>query len=61
MTSKELVKQLKMDGWYKVKQVGSHLQMKHPVKKGKVTVPVHSGKDIAKGTLSQILKTAGLK
>ncbi len=61
MTAKELLRQLRLDGWYDVKQKGSHLQLKHPVKKGKITVPVHSGKDIAKGTLNQILKTAGLK
>lgn len=34
----------------------SHLQLVHPVKKGKITVPVHGG-DIPKGTLNAILKT----
>lgn len=61
MKAKDLLKQLRMDGWYEVAQKGSHLQLKHPTKKGKVTIPIHPGKEIAKGTLNQILKTAGLK
>ncbi len=34
--------------------------MVYPIKKGKITIPVHGG-DIAKGTLNAILKQAGLK
>ena len=60
MTAKELQKVLLQNGWYKVDQSGSHIQMKHPIKKGKVTLPMHSG-DIPPGTLSSILKQAGLK
>ena len=60
MTARELIKVLKKDGWYEKNQKGSHLQLEHPNKKGKVTVPVHSG-DIPKGTLNAILKQAGLK
>ena len=45
----------------KVKELkGSHLQLIHPNKLGKITVPVHGG-DIPKGTLNAILKQAGLK
>jgi len=58
--SKEVIKLLKKDGWFEVTQKGSHLQLKHPSKAGKVTVPVHSG-DIPIGTLDSILKQAGLK
>lgn len=60
MTARELIKVLKKDGWYEKDQKGSHLQLIHPKKKGKVTVPMHSG-DIPKGTLNAILKQAGLK
>jgi len=60
MSVRELLKVLKQDGWIKKAQKGSHLQLEHPVKKGKVTVPVHGG-DIPKGTLNAILKQAGLK
>lgn len=59
MTSKELIKLIKKDGWYQVAQKGSHAQFKHPVKKGRVTIPVHSG-DMAKGTEKSILKQTGL-
>ena len=57
---KQVVKLLKEDGWLEKDQKGSHLQLIHPTKPGKVTVPIHSG-DIPKGTLNAILKQAGLK
>ncbi|MDN3580299.1 type II toxin-antitoxin system HicA family toxin [Mucilaginibacter flavus] len=60
MNCKELIRTLKADGWIEKTQKGSHLQMVHPVKPGKVTVPVHSG-DIPRGTLNSIFKQAGLK
>lgn len=60
MTAKEIIKQLKADGWVEVDTRGSHVQYKHPIKPGKVTVPSHSG-DLPRGTLNSILKQAGLK
>lgn len=60
MKAKDVIKLLKKDGWVESSQKGSHLQLEHPFKKGKVTVPVHSG-DIPKGTLNSIMKQAGLK
>lgn len=60
MKAREVVRLLKNDGWFESSQKGSHLQLEHPIKKGKVTVPVHSG-DISKGTLNSTLKQAGLK
>jgi predicted RNA binding protein YcfA (HicA-like mRNA interferase family) len=60
MSVRELLKVLRTDGWIKKEQKGSHLQLVHPTKKGKVTVPIHSG-DIPKGTLNSILRQAGLK
>lgn len=60
MTAKEVIKKLKADGWTEVRIRGSHIQLKHPNKKGLVTVPMHSG-DIPRGTLNSILKQAGLK
>jgi predicted RNA binding protein YcfA (HicA-like mRNA interferase family) len=60
MTVRQLLKILREDGWIKKEQKGSHLQLEHPTKKGKVTVPIHGG-DIPKGTLNSILKQAGLK
>lgn len=60
MKSIELIRILREDGWEEKTQKGSHLQLVHPTKTGKVTVPVHNG-DIPKGTLNAILKQAGLK
>jgi predicted RNA binding protein YcfA (HicA-like mRNA interferase family) len=39
---------------------GSHRQYKHPVKKGRVTVPGHPGDDVATGTLKSILRQGAL-
>ena len=59
MRAREVDKMLLKDGWYFVKQVGSHKQFKHPTKKGKVTLPIHRG-DIDPGTEKSILKQAWL-
>jgi predicted RNA binding protein YcfA (HicA-like mRNA interferase family) len=60
MKSQDIIKALKSAGWEQVSQKGSHVQFKHPDKKGRVTVP-HPKKDIPKGTLRSIEKQAGLK
>ena len=61
MKCEEILRILKKDGWYEHEQKGSHLQLKHPTKYGKVTVPIHGSKDIPKGTENSIWKQAGLK
>lgn len=60
MRVREIEKIIMDDGWFLYKQVGSHMQYKHPTKPGKVTVPNHT-RDIDKGTVNSILKQAGLK
>ena len=60
MNSREAIRQLVVDGWYQVAQVGSHLQFKHATKLGRVTVP-HPNKDMPIGTLRNIARQAGLK
>ena len=60
MRVRELEKLILKDGWYFIRQIGSHKHYKHPTKKGKVTIPNHSG-DVDKGTANSILKQAGLK
>lgn len=59
MKFREVEKLLKEDGWYQVKQKGSHHQYKHPTKPGKVTIPEHAG-DIHMDTVKSILRQAGL-
>jgi predicted RNA binding protein YcfA (HicA-like mRNA interferase family) len=60
MKSKEIIKMLEANGWFKHAQKGSHSQFKHPFKKGKVTVP-HPKNDLPLKTMQSILKQAGLK
>jgi predicted RNA binding protein YcfA (HicA-like mRNA interferase family) len=51
---------LKTDGWYEVRQTGSHIHFRHAVKSGLVIVPFHSGKDLGK-LAHAIFKQAGLR
>jgi predicted RNA binding protein YcfA (HicA-like mRNA interferase family) len=59
LNSRDVIRELKKDGWFEVDQAGSHKQFKHPVKKGRVTVP-HPKRDIPMGTLKSIEKQAGI-
>ena len=62
MKARDVLKILYADGWYELKGKGtSHIQLKHPVKNGKVTVSFHGSDDIGKGTFNSIMKQAGLK
>jgi predicted RNA binding protein YcfA (HicA-like mRNA interferase family) len=60
MRSSEIIKILEKDGWIIHNIRGSHHQLKHPTKKGKVTVP-HPKAEIPIGTLKNILKQAQIK
>lgn len=60
MRSAEIISKLEADGWRVVGQSGSHVQLKHPTKPGRVTVP-HPKRDVAIGTLKSIERQAGLK
>jgi predicted RNA binding protein YcfA (HicA-like mRNA interferase family) len=60
MNSQKLIRMLEDDGWRQARVVGSHHHFKHPTKPGLVTVP-HPKKDLPVGTVSSILKQAGLK
>ena len=59
ITAEELIRALHRDGWYDVRQRGSHLSLQHPTKANTVTVPRHRG-DIRQGTLQAILGQAEL-
>lgn len=60
MTAKEVIKILEERGWKEVRQSGSHKVFKHSGNPNNISVPVHSSKDIPRGTLKSILKTAGI-
>jgi predicted RNA binding protein YcfA (HicA-like mRNA interferase family) len=57
----EILRLLHADGWYLVATRGSHRQLKHPNKPGRVTVAAKPSDDLAPGTLNSILKQSGLK
>lgn len=59
MSSREIIRLLKDDGWEETRTKGSHHQFKHPLKSGVVTVP-HPKKDLPVGTARAILKSAGI-
>ena len=50
---KELIQKLYNDGWFFLKQTGDHIHFKHPIKKGKVTVPWKITKNIEMSVLRQ--------
>ncbi|HEY7785363.1 MAG TPA: type II toxin-antitoxin system HicA family toxin [Pyrinomonadaceae bacterium] len=55
-----MLRLLKRDGWYVSTTVGSHRQLKHPNKRGRVTVAGHTADDVHPKTLKSILTQAGL-
>lgn len=61
MKVKDLIKMIETDGWFLVRQKGSHMQYKHLTKRGIVTIAAHKMSDeVAKGTLNSVLKQAEL-
>lgn len=61
MKASELFKILKSDGWFEIRQTGSHVMMKHPVKDGQLVIPYHGSKEVSKGIVNAILKEAKIK
>lgn len=60
VTSREIIKRLKADGWHEVGQVGSHKKFKHPTKSGAVTVK-HPAQDYPPKTLRSMESQSGIK
>ena len=60
VTAAELLRALRRDGWVEARQSGSYVQLTHPAKPGRVTVPRHTGKTIHPTILQSILQQAGL-
>jgi predicted RNA binding protein YcfA (HicA-like mRNA interferase family) len=58
---RDVLKLLRDDGWSLATTVGSHRQLKHPSKTGRVNVSGHPSDDIHPKTLKSILTQAGLK
>ena len=60
MKVREIIKLIETDGWYRIKAKGGHRQYKHPVKRGRVTVPGQMKADLDPKTEKSILKQSGL-
>ena len=60
MTSREMIKHLKDNGFAQVSQNGSHVKMRNEETEKQVIVPYHS-KSLKRGLEQAILKQAGLK
>jgi predicted RNA binding protein YcfA (HicA-like mRNA interferase family) len=61
MKVRQVIRLLEEDGWYAVRQTGSHRQFKHPTKPGLVTVAGKPSHDLSKKTLASILRQAQLR
>ena len=60
MKSSELLRKLLAAGWYKVRQEGSHITLRHLDKPGQITFPSHGSAEVGKGLAAKIKKQAGL-
>ena len=61
MKVSELLSLIEKDGWFMVRQRGSHRQFHHADKSGTVSVAGKPSIDVPRGTLNSVLKQAGLK
>ncbi len=59
-TAAELLRALRRDGWFVHERKGGHVQLKHPRKPRRVTVPTRAGRTVPLGTLKSALDQAGL-
>ncbi len=59
MRSREVISKIEADGWYQVRQSGSHCHFRHPTKPGTATVP-HPKSFLPIGTLKSISKQTGV-
>ena len=61
MKCSELYRILTRDGWYVVSHKGSHVKMRHEIKKGTIIFPNHRSQEMGKGLENKLLKDAGIK
>jgi len=61
MRVREVVRLLQKEGWIQMRSKGSHRHFRHPTRSSVITVPGNDGKELAPGTLNDILKKAELK
>ena len=60
VSSREVIKALRADGWFIDRVKGDHHHFRHPTKPGTVTVP-HPKKDLSVWLVKSIEKQAGIR
>ncbi len=63
MKYRDIIREIEADGWQHVRTSGSHMQYRHLIKPGTVTISAGGkmSKDVPPGTLQSIRRQAGLK
>jgi predicted RNA binding protein YcfA (HicA-like mRNA interferase family) len=56
----QVIRALRKGGFFIRESSGSHVQMKHPGKPGRVTIPYHKRFDLPKHIVKSIVRQAGL-
>jgi predicted RNA binding protein YcfA (HicA-like mRNA interferase family) len=59
VTAVDVVRALKRAGWYEVRQVGSHLRLRHDDQPEDLTISMHRGEGPF-GYIAAIIKQAGM-
>lgn len=60
VNGKQLLKVLEGEGWYVKRIRGSHHILRHPTIPDALPVPIHGNRPIKRGTLGNVLRTAGI-
>ncbi len=60
LTSKQLIKILRRNGWEQARTTGSHVIMVHPATQRILSIPHHK-RVMSIGTMSRLLKDAGIE
>jgi len=60
LTARDIIKQLKKQGFIEISQTGSHLKLFNPATHKTAIVPIHKGKIIPIGTIKAIAKQSGV-
>jgi predicted RNA binding protein YcfA (HicA-like mRNA interferase family) len=55
--SNELIRLLQKDGWFVIRQSGSHMIMVHSTKKGQIVCPNDGSQEVGKGLEKKSRKT----
>lgn len=60
VSGKQVVAALERNGWYVKRVRGSHHVLRHPDIPDAIPVPVHGNRQLKRGTLASIMRSAGL-